>query len=1084
MATASIESSVTAPVAKPSVINASRDDLEINDVVLLDSVNAGTVYSWTIAFAPEGSTASFSGSAVAKSPGSFTVDVEGPYLIRLVFTDGTGSTEQFVRLRALTSLGDLKLVAAGEGVYAVPVPVDGTAAGWADDQNGNLLSLLSLITKAGSGGRLLYVDPAQGDYQTIQEALDYAQTQTPTAIAPWAVLVRPGTYTEDLTFYSHIHVFGAPGGGETKVVRIQNDTAAHSVFLAGSLDEVNLTNLYFENPDTSANAVLSLSGAGTLTLSQCVVSAEGGASPQGPAILTAGTSALRVRGGILSSNSGASADSYALIVGDGTTASLWNATVDIRGIHARAGSTLELRDCSIASSGSYGIRSEADFLDVELTKISGAATQDIAFNPGGGAVTGDVVSVIRWSRFGALLYDTAGISGTTSLTMGSVDHGALSFPSGNPGVLAATVLSSTQFFDNTATGLAAENVQAAIDEVWGVAVAVRTLDDAYDGGGSPGSGRRIVADQGAVEIVDAAAPSDPIPPGSTDGGLDIVGRFRLGAINKPELQLSPNPYGNGPEVLMGQEIWAPDAPFGSTAFLLANATGVPSHHNYNIRVGSKSAAGGNQVGRAILRGGDSLANPLPAGSVYVQAGRGAAAGGGDGASLYLVPGDSEAGSVGDVVLVRPEAATPATLQASGAFVGGVTGTVRFGTDMGAVEVAIDAADNLFAVLGKLNATLEIVASDAGGGVILLTTASRGETAEVFFLNADTGLDVALGGFASQTMTAGTFPEAVRIRVTAANEITFGVGDANPMIYNTDTGKLTVPGPLDPTYLIQTEAPPTAFISGKGVLWVGDGAGGSVLGDLYYIHEHGTSSATAMNLTGGLGSITVEDEGTGLGAFKILNFTGSGVTVTDAGGGQANVVVTGGGGGGGSLVGAAQDVFAATDFAWDGSVSSVTLSSIPDSNVMNAGIIVLFRNGVSDINNVGPTAPTTEFEYRIVSNVLEIGADVTLDPTDTYRIVYPIISAAILAGIQQDLFPSASFTWDGTVSSVAITETLDTAADLAGFVILYKNGIAEVDNVGPAVPTNEYEYRINAGNLEIGDDITIETHNYRLVYPKT
>ena len=142
MATASIQSSVP---SKGAVTDASRDDLVLTDQVTVESVNTGSAYAWTIAYKPEGSSATFSGSNVAKSPGSFTVDVEGSYLIRLQFTDSTGTTEQFVRLRALTEYGSLKLVAAGETVAAVPVPVDITSAGWADDQNYNLNSLLGLI---------------------------------------------------------------------------------------------------------------------------------------------------------------------------------------------------------------------------------------------------------------------------------------------------------------------------------------------------------------------------------------------------------------------------------------------------------------------------------------------------------------------------------------------------------------------------------------------------------------------------------------------------------------------------------------------------------------------------------------------------------------------------------------------------------------------------------------------------------------------------------------------------------------------------------------------------------------------------
>lgn len=142
MATASIQTTIP---SKPTVTGASREDLELGDVVTVDSAFTGTLYSWSLAYAPEGSSAAFSGSSVAKSPGTFTVDVEGSYLIRLEFTDGTGTTEQFVRLRALTSFGQLKLVAAGETPGAINIPVDITNVGWADDQNYNLNRILSLI---------------------------------------------------------------------------------------------------------------------------------------------------------------------------------------------------------------------------------------------------------------------------------------------------------------------------------------------------------------------------------------------------------------------------------------------------------------------------------------------------------------------------------------------------------------------------------------------------------------------------------------------------------------------------------------------------------------------------------------------------------------------------------------------------------------------------------------------------------------------------------------------------------------------------------------------------------------------------
>ena len=127
------------------VVNASRDDLVLGDTVTVSSVNAGTAYSWSLAYAPEGSDAAFSGNPTDPTPGSFIVDVEGSYLIRLVLTNGLTSTEQFVRLRAITTIGGLKLVAAGERYDTLRVPVDASPTGWADEQNFNLRQLESLI---------------------------------------------------------------------------------------------------------------------------------------------------------------------------------------------------------------------------------------------------------------------------------------------------------------------------------------------------------------------------------------------------------------------------------------------------------------------------------------------------------------------------------------------------------------------------------------------------------------------------------------------------------------------------------------------------------------------------------------------------------------------------------------------------------------------------------------------------------------------------------------------------------------------------------------------------------------------------
>lgn len=130
------------------VDEASRDDLTVGDVITTQSLDAATTYAWALVYVPDGSAATFSGSLTAVSPGSFTVDLVGPYLVRLITNAGLASeSTQYVRLRALTDPLGLKLVAAGERRDETGViPVDVDPEGWANEQNYNLQRLEAALS--------------------------------------------------------------------------------------------------------------------------------------------------------------------------------------------------------------------------------------------------------------------------------------------------------------------------------------------------------------------------------------------------------------------------------------------------------------------------------------------------------------------------------------------------------------------------------------------------------------------------------------------------------------------------------------------------------------------------------------------------------------------------------------------------------------------------------------------------------------------------------------------------------------------------------------------------------------------------
>lgn len=894
------------------IVGASRDDLQLGDVVKVESVNTHTTYSWTLLFKPAGSTAAFSGSVVAPTPGTFTVDKEGPYLIRLTADLGlpTEST-QIVRLRWLTRFADLKLVAAGEGYGgAVPVPVDIGTTGWADQQNYNLQALLGYIATVSASGRLLYVDSNAGtegyaDHSTIQAAISAAMADGAGVTTPYVVLVRPGLYVENLTLAPFVHLIGWPGNPSgTDNQRVVVVRGVHSANLTNASDVAILSAITFETILAGTAATILKDGPGKLIAYRCNLEQNGLSPTQGPA--------LRVReGGVLLdgceivATSALAADRSA-IVSTGQSAS----TLEVRRSLVRGptgislntqgnpGVQAEIVDSRVVSTGGFGaagILSDAESLLLEYSRVQAASGDALLVHPGAGALAADVGVTVRWSYIGGpISFDTTGIAGSTSLLVGSSEYSSFVFPGGTPGTLSATTKSTSLFYDNTASGLSATNVQDAIDEVMTLVGLVKTLDDAYDGGvPNSGSGRTIVADQGAVQIVDAPFPSDPPPPGNTSGRLQVVGGVEVGSIGEPEIDVDPNPYGTGPAILMGNRVVPNNNPFGAgTATVMARSTGSPLFRNYNLRVQTESSSGGGAIGRLIIQGGDAYDNGVvtpDAGSIYIQAGSAfdPTAEPGD---VFIAPGRRQGGAPGSIVLVRPGSSTPATLTASGPAISplGVAGSVTFATNMGAVTATFLATDNLATVVAKLNA-LDGISASQSAGIITLTTDHEGPNAEIYFLSADPGVDVALGGFDGVPQVDGTYGETIRIRVTDQNEISFGVGGSTgPMIYNADTGKLTVPGVIDPTALILTWAPPPATGSNEAALFVADGSSGTIAGELYYREQ---SIGTVIPLSPG--NVRVSDEGSDLGRFTTLDFTGPGVSVTDAGGGVATVNVVGG-----------------------------------------------------------------------------------------------------------------------------------------------------------------------------------------------
>ena len=885
------------------IIGASRDDLVVGDVVTVNANTLATTYAWTIAFKPEGSAAVFSGDPLQNSPGNFTIDLEGPYLIGLVVDAGLATESyQYVRLRALTAFADLKLVAAGERRDVTgTIPVDVDLEGWANEQNFNLQTIKGFVKSVAASGQILYADPnasteGYGDYPLVQSAIDAAVAAVATLASPYIVACRPGVYTENLTFAPHVHVLGWPGNSaaerDHQVVVLRG---LHTITHTAVGDSTLLANLSLENVGTTTTALLSKLGAGKAVLYRCQLEQRGVSVTQGVTLdLQAGSfyaQGCRIR-------QLATADDRVAFLQSGASTSsyFWDthfngpSAVDINpGLGASV--TCSMRDSEAFSTGagaSWGVRCSPQTLDMDYCQIRVNTGDPLLIHPTGGANPGAVAVALRWSLVeGDINFDVTGIVGATSLSVGSCEYTDLVFPGGAVTTLAATTMGTSLFYDNTTTGMTAENVQDAIDEVHVLAVLVTTLDDAYDGGlPGTGTGRTIYADQGAMQILDANPPSSPPPAGNTDGVLQVVSSVELGAIGVPEINLDPNPYGSGPYIVLGQMVVPTDMPFGAgTAAIMANSTGTPLFRNYNFRVQTKSSDGGTAIGRLILRGGDGYSNnpATPDGSsVYVQAGNCDDAAMGAAGDIFLSPGYGAFGSLsGSLWIVDPALSTQATLTAAGVFVGGVAGDITFGTNMGAVTASILVADNVAAVLVKLNALDGLTAA---GNPIVISTTALGPNAEIYELDSDAGVSVALGGFTvagGAAFVAGTYAAAVDLQCTAAGVLEIGPsGAAGPLIYDAATGKLTVPGLIDPTGLIFEEAGPPATGATEGAIFVSDGTAGLVQNNLYYRYA---ASGVNLDLTVGAINNTLDgayDQG-GAGLGRTIIADAGAVQILDA-----------------------------------------------------------------------------------------------------------------------------------------------------------------------------------------------------------
>jgi len=809
---------------KPTLQDQSRDDLRDGDVVTLTSVDLHTTYTWTITFAPEALDGTPSASILSTptlQSCQFTVDNEGAYLIRLVVDAGLPTESiEFVRLRYLTKFADLKLVGAGERRdQTAVIPVDASPEGWANNQNFNIQQLQAILARVSTSGRTLFVDANRGrdntnpqndptiaeayaDYSSITSAIiDAVNTvPAPSRDNPFVIKVQPGYYEEDLALAAHVHVVGLSSAGQDSADRtvLVRTVIKHEADLVNVGDLCIVSGLHFETVFSTTDPILYKTGLGTLVLDECTLTQTGSSASQGACVFhdkgtfmardTLFNSEISDPGRVAfyqEADAVLASDSYferCTFIGP--------CGVNLNPSDLPNG-TARFVNCFIESTlthiSSFGLRTGIDDFSLERCEIKvNGITNALDIGAFTGIHGSQMFVTLLWTRIlGNVSFDTTGVT-STRLDWGSVEYNAAIITGALTSGPNALVKSSTLYYDNSLSGLVAENVQDALDEV--APGILTTLDTAYDGPAGSGSGRTIIAEDGSVVIQASAAPPAIPDPGQIDGWLQVEGNIQAGGVGSPEVNIQPNPDMAGPSIVLGQNVYPDIAstphrglPSGT---LRARSTGSPLFHNYNLRLETESTWGASngEVGRIIIKAGEAasytgvIPSPPDAGFIHIQGGEAAFSAAQLPGSIYLAPGyNALTPQVGYVTLANPATNTLSSLTAAGVFVGGVAGDITFYIGgVGPQTASIGVADNNATVCGKLNDLIGITCPAASP--IVLYTDATGPNAEILYAFDDqTGaLNTALGDFTltgGAVFVSGVYVETVDVGCSAADTFT-------------------------------------------------------------------------------------------------------------------------------------------------------------------------------------------------------------------------------------------------------------------------------------------------------------------------
>lgn len=343
---------------------------------------------------------------------------------------------------------------------------------------------------------VFYVDPDSdyGDYTTIQAAINAADAGSPTLASPAIIFIKPGTYTENLTFYANIFLFGLPYYGSNfatgsfgppisgKNVRVVA-TDQHTGTGSGPFDAFAIQNIVFYRSATSTNPMIELSSMGIL-MTDCILyeTESTGSANQGP---------------IMSVSEGFFIDFRDSTFGiDATTTSATdnNGAIEIN-ING-ANSTVKFTNCvfqaeqtpaadttfvygGIVSGGEPGriTFKDCDGQGVYFTTVAGdhlfeiyrSEFYNIEIHPSEASLNGNESEIglrARWSDFKNITFNSTGLTNYTSvLSLSSCTYDSIPNSLTNSPAVEAKTIKSVEFDDLTYANISGPTLYDVIIDI-------------------------------------------------------------------------------------------------------------------------------------------------------------------------------------------------------------------------------------------------------------------------------------------------------------------------------------------------------------------------------------------------------------------------------------------------------------------------------------------------------------------------------------------------------------------------------------------------------------------------------------------